>query len=97
MFSCVPRIVRSISRVFEIKNCCHLVVYIDSVKSTSAIFLLRRTILDKDSLEGSFSPAAIEIELVECWITEEVTSSVLVDRNLIAPIVFAASTEAVSG
>ena len=30
-----------------------------------AIFLLRRTILDKDSLEGSFSPATIEIKLVE--------------------------------
>ena len=66
----------SISGLFEIKNCCPLVVYTDSVKSTSASFLLRRTILDKDSLEGSFTAAAIEIELVECWMTDEVTSSV---------------------
>lgn len=76
MFSCVPRIVRSISGHFEIKNCCPLVVHIDAEKSTSSIFLLRRTMLDKDSLEGSFTAAAIEIELVQCYITEEVTSSV---------------------
>ena len=67
------------------------------VKSISESFLLRRTILDKHSLMGSFNAAAIEIELVAFWITEEVTSSVSVDRNLIASIVLTASTDAKSG
>ena len=57
----------------------------------------RRTILDKLSFEGSFTDAAIEIELVEFGIIEEVTSSVRVDRNLIASTVFTASIDAKSG
>ena len=60
MFSCVPRTFRYISGLFVIKNCFPLVVHIDSVQSTSSIFLLCRTISDKDSLEESFTAAAID-------------------------------------
>ena len=96
IFSSVPRISISISGLLEIKNSWPLVVYNGSSTSTSSCFLFRRTILDELSFEGSFNAAAIEIELVEFWITEEVTSSVRVERNLIASTVLTASIDAKS-
>ena len=72
-------------------------MYNGSSTSNSSCFLFRRTILDKLSFEGSFNAAAIEIELVEFWITEEVTSSVRVKRNLITLTVLTASIDAKSG
>ena len=64
MFSSVPRI-KSISGLLEIKNGSPLIVSTDSKKSMSDTFLLRLTILDKLSFEGSFNATQMDIEEVE--------------------------------
>ena len=48
----------------EIRNCSPRVVCTDSEKSSSGALRLRRTIFAKFCLEGSFTAAAMDIDLI---------------------------------